>query len=134
MGGSCIIYIIKIQKQIDKSTVQTPVHLGVFTHDYSVLLTVPPPPVHTWSEAARKEREKEKEKYFFIVHSTLRYYNSITTVIQYIINCTLWIRLPYNTNYAVQYWLIIPLHSLHLYLHTLHLYITVYHTFSNTTV
>ena len=73
-----------------------------------VCLTAPPPStVHTWTEAARKEREKEGRptKYFFIVHSTLavQYYNSITTVIQYIINCTLWIRLPYNTNYAVQY-------------------------------
>ena len=67
-------------------TVQYYLFLSVFVYDSSVLLTVPPP-VHTWSEAARKEREKEKEKYFIIVHSTL-YYNSITTVIQYIINCT----------------------------------------------
>ena len=39
------------------------------------------------------------------LHSTLavQYYNSVTTVIRYIINCTHWIRLTYSTNYAVQY-------------------------------
>ena len=55
---------------------------GVFTHDCSVLLTAPPP--RTYMIGGREERKKEGE-----VHSTLQYYNSITTVIQYIINCTL---------------------------------------------
>ena len=51
--------LIKIQKQIDKSTVQTPVHLGVFTHDYSVLLTVPPPYIHERRPRGKKERRRE---------------------------------------------------------------------------
>ena len=66
-----------------------------------------------------------------LVHSTF--------VIQYYIRCIHWIRLPYSTNYTIQYWLIVPLHSLQFYIHTLHLYlhlkyITVHHTFSDTTV
>ena len=52
--------LIKIQKQIDKSTVQTPVHLGVFTHDYSVLLTVPPPYIHDRRPRGKKERRRRR--------------------------------------------------------------------------
>ena len=39
------------------ATVQAPVQPGVFTHDCSVLLTVPPPYIHERRPRGKKERE-----------------------------------------------------------------------------
>ena len=44
------------------ATVQAPVQPGVFTHDCSVLLTVPPPPANIYTEAVLG-RGKEEEKF-----------------------------------------------------------------------
>ena len=51
------------------ATVQAPVQPGVFTHDCSVLLTVPPPPANIYTEAVLGRGEERKRKSLLLVNN-----------------------------------------------------------------